>query len=161
MHLLVIVVSLNFKLFFFLTPHLFVDLGDLRLTCLLLIIYIKYFYFYRHHYISSVLLFQLLLCMLAFVVPSLQAALISLFPRFSLEIRYIFFLVVYIIPRFMSPVIYGFRDEQFRKYWTRYLACRSQRIIRVRPVLLKGNLSSNWQSVNVTSYWLDKCWSYW
>lgn len=88
-------------------------------------------------------MFQLLLCMLAFVVPSLQAALISLFPRFSLEIRYIFFLVVYIIPRFMSPVIYGFRDEQFRKYWTRYLACRSQRIIRVRPVLLKGNLSSN------------------
>ncbi|KAF3855740.1 hypothetical protein F7725_016463 [Dissostichus mawsoni] len=34
----------------------------------------------------------LLLCMLAFVVPSLQADLISLFPRFSLEIRYIFFL---------------------------------------------------------------------
>ncbi|KAI4826935.1 hypothetical protein KUCAC02_030365, partial [Chaenocephalus aceratus] len=62
---------------------------------------------------------QLLLCMLTFVVPSLQAALISLFPRFSLEIRYIFFLVVYIIPRFLSPVIYGFRDEQFRKYWTR------------------------------------------
>ncbi|KAE8298859.1 hypothetical protein D5F01_LYC03368 [Larimichthys crocea] len=83
---------------------------------------------------------QLLLCMLAFVVPSLQAALISLFPRFSLEIRYIFFLVVYIIPRFLSPVIYGFRDEQFRKYWTRYLACRSQTIVRVRPMLLKFNL---------------------
>nr|XP_046241072.1 odorant receptor 131-2-like isoform X2 [Scatophagus argus] len=83
---------------------------------------------------------QLLLCMLAFVVPSLQAALISLFPRFSLEIRYIFFLVVYIIPRFMSPVIYGFRDEQFRRYWTRYLACRRQSIIRVRPALLKVNL---------------------
>ena len=67
--------------------------------------------------------FQLLLCLLAFVVPSLQAALISLFPRLSLEIRYVFVLVVYIIPRFMSPVIYGFRDEQFRRYWTRYLAC--------------------------------------
>ncbi|XP_054906045.1 odorant receptor 131-2-like [Poeciliopsis prolifica] len=65
---------------------------------------------------------QLLLCMLAFVVPSLQAALISLFPQLILEIRYIFFLLVYIIPRFMSPVIYGFRDELFRKYWTRYLS---------------------------------------
>nr|XP_033939976.1 odorant receptor 131-2-like [Pseudochaenichthys georgianus] len=54
---------------------------------------------------------QLLLCMLTFVVPSLQVALISLFPRFSLEIRYIFFLVVYIIPRFLSPVIYGFREH--------------------------------------------------
>ncbi|KAM3620812.1 uncharacterized protein V6R79_002369 [Siganus canaliculatus] len=83
---------------------------------------------------------QLLLCMLAFVVPSLQAALISLFPRLSLEIRYIFFLVVYIIPRFMSPVIYGFRDEQFRKYWTRYLACRSQSVVRVRPVTIKVNI---------------------
>ncbi|XP_010792995.1 olfactory receptor 4K15-like, partial [Notothenia coriiceps] len=73
---------------------------------------------------------QLLLCMLAFVVPSLQAALISLFPRFSLEIRYIFFLVVYIIPRFLSPVIYGFRDEHFRKYWTRYLSCRGKNVSR-------------------------------
>ncbi|KAK2861502.1 hypothetical protein Q5P01_001035 [Channa striata] len=66
---------------------------------------------------------QLLLCMLAFVVPSLQAALILLFPHLSLEIRYIFFLLVYIIPRFMSPVIYGFRDEHFRKYWCRNVAC--------------------------------------
>ncbi|KAG7236582.1 hypothetical protein INR49_000767, partial [Caranx melampygus] len=83
---------------------------------------------------------QLLLCMLAFVVPSLQAALISLFPHLSLEIRYIFFLLVYIIPRFLSPVIYGFRDELFRKYWTRYLACRGHSVIRVRPFFLKVNL---------------------
>ncbi|XP_041837610.1 odorant receptor 131-2-like [Melanotaenia boesemani] len=83
---------------------------------------------------------QLLLCMLAFVVPSLQAALISLFPQLSLEIRYIFFLLVYIIPRFMSPVIYGFRDELFRKYWIRYLSCRSHRIIRVRPAPVIANL---------------------
>lgn len=76
--------------------------------------------------------------MLAFVVPSLQAALISLFPRLGLEIRYIFFLLVYIIPRFLSPVIYGFRDEKFRKYWTRHLVCHGT--VRVRPVLLKVNL---------------------
>lgn len=85
-------------------------------------------------------LFQLLLCMLAFVVPSLQAALISLFPRLSLEIRYVFFLLVYIIPRFLSPVIYGFRDELFRKYWIRYLSYRSHRIAGVGPVPLKMNL---------------------
>ncbi|XP_061904339.1 odorant receptor 131-2-like [Entelurus aequoreus] len=74
---------------------------------------------------------QLLLCLLAFVVPSLQAALISLFPLLSLEIRYIFFLLVYIIPRFLSPVVYGFRDKLFRKYWTRYLACQSLGNVRV------------------------------
>lgn len=78
---------------------------------------------------------QLLLCMLAFVVPSLQAALISLFPHLILEIRYVFYLLVYIIPRFMSPMIYGFRDEQFRKYWTRYLTYGTCSIPRVRPVL--------------------------
>ncbi|XP_026202986.1 odorant receptor 131-2-like [Anabas testudineus] len=83
---------------------------------------------------------QLMLCMLAFVVPSLQAALISIFPNLGLEIRYIFFLLVYIIPRFLSPVIYGFRDKQFRKYWTRYLTFRNHSLIRVRPVLLKVNL---------------------
>ncbi|XP_071772394.1 odorant receptor 131-2-like [Centroberyx gerrardi] len=83
---------------------------------------------------------QLLLCMLAFVVPSLQAALISLFPRLSLEIRYIFFLLVYIIPRFLSPMIYGFRDEKFRKYWARHLGCWTGRTGRVRPALLKVNL---------------------
>ncbi|KAL6112601.1 uncharacterized protein ACO6RY_09327 [Pungitius sinensis] len=82
---------------------------------------------------------QLLLCMLAFVVPSLQAALISLFPCLSLEIRYIFFLLVYIIPRFMSPIIYGFRDELFRNYWTRNLSCQRQGTVKIRPVLVKVN----------------------
>lgn len=86
---------------------------------------------------------QLLLCMLAFVVPSLQAALISLFPDLSLEIRYIFFLVVYIIPRFLSPVIYGFRDEQFRRYWARYLTCWGSRSGpgRVRPLRMPQKVS--------------------
>uniref|UniRef100_A0A8D2ZU44 Si:dkeyp-3f10.17 n=1 Tax=Scophthalmus maximus TaxID=52904 RepID=A0A8D2ZU44_SCOMX len=86
---------------------------------------------------------QLLLCMLAFVVPSLQAALISIFPRLSLEIRYVFFLLVYIIPRFLSPIIYGFRDELFRKYWLRHLAFRSHTVARVRPSLQRGNVRMN------------------
>ncbi|XP_018600070.2 odorant receptor 131-2-like [Scleropages formosus] len=71
---------------------------------------------------------QLLLCMLAFVVPSMQAPLIQLFPQYSLEIRYINFLLVYIIPRFLSPMIYGFRDEKFRKYWIRYLSVTAKKV---------------------------------
>ncbi|XP_063072282.1 odorant receptor 131-2-like [Engraulis encrasicolus] len=69
---------------------------------------------------------QLLLCMLAFVVPSMQAPLIRLFPMHHLEIRYVNFLLVYIIPRFLSPMIYGFRDEKFRRYWLQHLlrTCR-------------------------------------
>ncbi|KAL7891843.1 hypothetical protein AOLI_G00013190 [Acnodon oligacanthus] len=71
---------------------------------------------------------QLLLCMLAFVVPSMQAPLIQLFPQYGLEIRYINFLLVYVIPRFLSPMIYGFRDEKFRKYWIKYLIHRVGRV---------------------------------
>ncbi|KAI5108974.1 odorant receptor, family H, subfamily 134, member 1, partial [Silurus meridionalis] len=71
---------------------------------------------------------QLLLCLLAFVVPSMQAPLIQLFPLYGLEIRYINFLLVYIIPRFLSPMIYGVRDEKFRKYWIRYLLYRVNRV---------------------------------
>ncbi|KAM9483002.1 odorant receptor 131-2-like [Clarias gariepinus] len=71
---------------------------------------------------------QLLLCLLAFVVPSMQAPLIYLFPQYGLEIRYINFLLVYIIPRFLSPMIYGVRNEKFRKYWIRYLLYRVNRV---------------------------------
>lgn len=71
---------------------------------------------------------QLLLCMLAFVVPSMQTPLIHLFPQYGLEIRYINFLLVYIIPRFMSPMIYGVRDEKFRIYWIRYLLHMVKRV---------------------------------
>ncbi|XP_036387678.1 odorant receptor 131-2-like [Megalops cyprinoides] len=74
---------------------------------------------------------QLLLCMLAFVVPSMQAPLIQLFPEFGLEIRYVNFLLVYIIPRFLSPMIYGFRDEKFRKYWARHITCRMKKVVPV------------------------------
>lgn len=71
------------------------------------------------------------------MVPSLQAALISRFPRLSLEIRYVFFLLVYIIPRFLSPIIYGSRDEKFRRFWIRYLTCRTDRAGSVRPLPFK------------------------
>ncbi|XP_073708440.1 odorant receptor 131-2-like [Garra rufa] len=71
---------------------------------------------------------QLLLCLLAFVVPSMQAPLIQLFPMYGLEIRYVNFLLVYIIPRFLSPMIYGFRDEKFRKYWLRYFISKAHKV---------------------------------
>ncbi|XP_060724573.1 odorant receptor 131-2-like [Tachysurus vachellii] len=82
---------------------------------------------------------QLLLCMLAFVVPSMQAPLIQLFPQYGLEIRYINFLLVYIIPRFLSPIIYGVRDEKFRKYWIRYL------LYRVNSVKTTEHLPQNFR----------------
>ncbi|XP_026860806.2 odorant receptor 131-2-like [Electrophorus electricus] len=75
---------------------------------------------------------QLLLCMQAFVMPSMQALIIQCFPQYSLEIRYVNFLLVYIIPRFLSPMIYGFRDEKFRRYWLRDVARKVHHVVPAR-----------------------------
>ncbi|KAF3855735.1 hypothetical protein F7725_016458 [Dissostichus mawsoni] len=39
--------------------------------------------------------------------------------------------LVLIIPRFVSPIVYGLRDQNFRKYMRRYLLCRV--IMRKKP----------------------------
>uniref|UniRef100_A0A8B9H9Z3 Odorant receptor, family H, subfamily 134, member 1 n=1 Tax=Astyanax mexicanus TaxID=7994 RepID=A0A8B9H9Z3_ASTMX len=63
---------------------------------------------------------QLLMCMLSYIYPSVEVFLNIRFPGHSLEIRYANYLIVYILPRFLSPIIYGVRDEKFRKYLKRY-----------------------------------------
>ncbi|KAM6980510.1 odorant receptor 134-1 [Aplochiton taeniatus] len=63
---------------------------------------------------------QLLMCMLSYVSPSVELPLRLIFPTRILEIRYANYLIVYILPRFLSPIIYGIRDKKFRKYLRRY-----------------------------------------
>ncbi|XP_029682753.1 odorant receptor 131-2 [Takifugu rubripes] len=59
---------------------------------------------------------QLFMCMLSYISPSVEIALHLIFPGWILEIRFANYLIVYILPRFLSPIIYGFRDKKFRKY---------------------------------------------
>ncbi|XP_030296442.1 odorant receptor 131-2-like [Sparus aurata] len=60
--------------------------------------------------------FQLLLCMLAFTIP-ITETLIVLHSNWRPEdISYFNFLCFILIPRFLSPVIYGFRDQSLRSY---------------------------------------------
>ncbi|KAJ8412138.1 hypothetical protein AAFF_G00144050 [Aldrovandia affinis] len=66
---------------------------------------------------------QLLMCMLTYVGPVLNAALLYMFPMNLLEIRFTSYVIIHILPRLGSPIIYGLRDEAFRKYFKLYLLC--------------------------------------
>ncbi|XP_072539468.1 odorant receptor 131-2-like [Salminus brasiliensis] len=62
---------------------------------------------------------QLLMCMLSYIYPSMEVFLNIIFPGHTLEIRYANYLISFIVPRFLSPIIYGVRDQKFRKYLKR------------------------------------------
>uniref|UniRef100_A0A3B1JTS4 G-protein coupled receptors family 1 profile domain-containing protein n=1 Tax=Astyanax mexicanus TaxID=7994 RepID=A0A3B1JTS4_ASTMX len=59
---------------------------------------------------------QLVLCMFTFIVPLFESLLLSLFPLLKNDIRFTIYVFVQILPRFISPVVYGLRDQMFRKY---------------------------------------------
>ncbi|KAI4826936.1 hypothetical protein KUCAC02_030366 [Chaenocephalus aceratus] len=79
--------------------------------------------------------FQLLLCMLTYVRPMFEQALLFLLPRRHADIRFASYVFVQIIPRFVSPIVYGLRDHNFRKYMRRYLLCR--------VIMRKNHLENN------------------
>ncbi|XP_028285613.1 odorant receptor 131-2-like [Parambassis ranga] len=64
--------------------------------------------------------FQLLLCMLSYLFFFIIDGLTSLFPKGVLIIRYLVALLVQILPRLISPMVYGLRDKMFRRYLIRY-----------------------------------------
>ncbi|KAK1157618.1 odorant receptor 131-2-like [Acipenser oxyrinchus oxyrinchus] len=68
---------------------------------------------------------QLLMCMLSYVMPLVEFALLGLFPAQRTIILFVNYLIAYVLPRFLSPIIYGVRDEKFRKHLKGYLFCKS------------------------------------
>lgn len=64
---------------------------------------------------------QLAMCMLSYISPSVELVLRLIFPGRILEIRFANYLIVYILPRFLSPIIYGIRDKKFRKHLKMHL----------------------------------------
>ncbi|XP_019736644.1 odorant receptor 134-1 [Hippocampus comes] len=59
---------------------------------------------------------QLAMCLLSYVSPGVELLLILVFPGHIREIRYVGYLLVNILPRFLSPVVYGLRDDKFRRH---------------------------------------------
>ncbi len=70
---------------------------------------------------------QLLLCTLSLFTAVLDGALTSLFPYYKSEIYFCTFLLTSILPRLLSPLIYGMRDQKFKKYMKSSLMCGSNK----------------------------------
>ncbi|XP_053279266.1 odorant receptor 131-2-like [Pleuronectes platessa] len=72
--------------------------------------------------------FQLLLCMLAFGNP-ITESLIVLHANWPPEdIAFFNFFCFVLIPRFLSPLIYGFRDQSLRGYIGKMFLCCSKKV---------------------------------
>ncbi|KAG9277712.1 olfactory receptor 2T1-like [Astyanax mexicanus] len=59
---------------------------------------------------------QLLLCMLSYATPVLDTVLVLLMPAQQRNIRFWNYFLTNIIPRLLSPLIYGVRDQTFVKH---------------------------------------------
>ncbi|XP_045885005.1 odorant receptor 131-2-like [Micropterus dolomieu] len=68
--------------------------------------------------------FQLLLCMASYATPQLKDALQQWFPENYTDSLFASYIIVQILPRSISSIIYGIRDNTFRKYLKRYLLCK-------------------------------------
>lgn len=65
--------------------------------------------------------FQLLLSMLTYVTQALRQALYIWFPRNFLNAVFVSFIFIQVLPRLISPIVYGLRDKTFRRYLQKYL----------------------------------------
>ncbi|XP_033822295.2 odorant receptor 131-2-like [Periophthalmus magnuspinnatus] len=67
--------------------------------------------------------FQLMLSMLTYLYIALTIELISLFPQSVHAIRFAVATIANVMPRLVSPLVYGIRDKTFRKYLKMYFFC--------------------------------------
>uniref|UniRef100_A0A3B4B844 G-protein coupled receptors family 1 profile domain-containing protein n=1 Tax=Periophthalmus magnuspinnatus TaxID=409849 RepID=A0A3B4B844_9GOBI len=60
--------------------------------------------------------FQVLMCMTVYATPTLRERLIQLFPKSGPDIQFIVYVTVQVMPRSLSPIVYGIKDTTFRKH---------------------------------------------
>ncbi|XP_047438207.1 odorant receptor 131-2-like [Mugil cephalus] len=68
--------------------------------------------------------FQVLLCMATYADPLLKQALLLWFPKNYSDSLFACYIIIQVLPRSISPIIYGIRDKTFRKYLKKYLICK-------------------------------------
>ncbi|XP_041836563.1 odorant receptor 131-2-like [Melanotaenia boesemani] len=68
--------------------------------------------------------FQVLLCMTTYASPMLLSVLQQLFPKNHSDSLFACYIIAQILPRAISPIIYGVRDNTFRKYLKKYILCK-------------------------------------
>ena len=75
---------------------------------------------------------QLAICMLSFMSPILDSGLYILFPQSRSVILFCTYIITNMLPRLLSPLIYGLRDQNFKKHMKRSLLCRRPKAM-VKP----------------------------
>ncbi|XP_042261010.1 odorant receptor 131-2-like [Thunnus maccoyii] len=79
--------------------------------------------------------FQLLLSMLTYVAQAFRQALYTWFPKNISDAIFVSYIFIQVLPRLISPIVYGLRDKTFRKYLQRYLLCGMRARINPQPTL--------------------------
>ncbi|XP_013880672.1 hydroxycarboxylic acid receptor 2 [Austrofundulus limnaeus] len=77
--------------------------------------------------------FQLLLCMLAFTHPFTETLFVLHTTWLTEDVAFFNYFCFILVPRFLSPLIYGFRDQSLRKHIGKTFICGPKR--RVKPRL--------------------------
>ncbi|XP_031735538.1 odorant receptor 131-2-like [Anarrhichthys ocellatus] len=77
--------------------------------------------------------FQLLLCMLTYVAHLIRKALVYSFPENNQIIIFASYIIVQLLPRLVSPIVYGLRDNTFRQHLKKYLLCSMRPSIKHGP----------------------------
>ncbi|XP_034440713.1 odorant receptor 131-2-like [Hippoglossus hippoglossus] len=67
---------------------------------------------------------QLFTCMLSFLSPFINIALVTTWPNDRTTILFVTFLFTNVLPRLLSPLIYGVRDKKFNGHIRRLFCCR-------------------------------------
>ncbi|XP_042342916.1 odorant receptor 131-2-like [Plectropomus leopardus] len=67
--------------------------------------------------------FQLLLCLIQLWCPFIEAAVLQIDVRLYINVRYFNYIIFYLTPRCLSPLIYGLRDEKFFLALKYYVFC--------------------------------------
>lgn len=68
--------------------------------------------------------FQLLLCMATYAAPPLLNGLQQWFPKSYTDSVFACYIIVQVLPRSISPIIYGIRDHTIRKYLKKNGFCK-------------------------------------
>ncbi|XP_062270757.1 odorant receptor 131-2-like [Scomber scombrus] len=76
--------------------------------------------------------FQLILCMLTFVTHVFKKTLFYWFPKYYAHALFACYIIIQMLPRFVSPVVYGLRDKTFRHHLKKYLLCSMWASVRPR-----------------------------
>ena len=67
---------------------------------------------------------QLFICMLSYLSPFINIALVTTWPNDRTTILFVTFLFTNVLPRLLSPLIYGVRDKKFNSHIRQHFCCR-------------------------------------